>query len=270
VPQPDLSIILPSYRGAEEAARSVGALEELLPATDLTWELLVVDDGGGDFPPGDWRPGGARPRLIRLPGNRGKGAAVRAGMLAASGQVRVYTDIDLPFGASTLPLIVALVRERGFHMVVGDRTLSESSYHLEVGWRRRLASSLFSVFVGRVVTGGFFDTQCGLKGFRGDVADRLFRLARIDRFAFDVELIYLALHHRLDVKRIPVRLERNVTSSVRIGRDSLRMLLDVARIKLLQLRGRYDDPVLAELPLRDLREMGGRAGLNGPASERVG
>jgi dolichyl-phosphate beta-glucosyltransferase len=101
------------------------------------------------------------------------------------------------------------------------------------------------------VTGGFFDTQCGLKGFRGDVAEHLFAAARLNRFAFDVELLYLALVHRLDIKRIPVRLRRNATSSVRLVRDSSRMLLDVLRIKGYQLRGDYRCRALEEIVLAD-------------------
>jgi hypothetical protein len=109
---------------------------------------------------------------------------------------------------------------------------------------RRAASALFTQFVGRIVTGGFFDTQCGLKGVRGDVADALFPILRVNRFAFDVELVYVALKHRLDIKRIPVQLLHNETSSVRLLRDAVRGGSDVLGIKANQLRGRYDSPAL--------------------------
>jgi hypothetical protein len=102
------------------------------------------------------------------------------------------------------------------------------------------------------VTGGFFDTQCGLKGLRGDVADALFPILRVDRFAFDVELVYVALKHRLDIKRIPVRLVHNETSSVRLLRDATRGAVDVFRIKASQLGGRYDAPALDDI-VRGLR-----------------
>jgi dolichyl-phosphate beta-glucosyltransferase len=211
--------------------------------------VLVVDDGGGDFD-GDW-PAEGPVRLLRLPVNRGKGAAVRAGMLAARGRVRLFTDVDLPFELELIPATAAYLDARGFHLAVGDRTLPQSSYVLEVGWRRRLASAVFSRFVGTFLTGGFFDTQCGFKAFRADVAEALFRLARIDRFAFDVELLYVALLYRADIKRIPVRLCNNETSAVRLLRDSLRMLLDVARIRLFAGRGCYDSPALAAIVASD-------------------
>ena len=251
-PEPKLSIVLPCYRAADLAASSVRQLVGFLNETVESWEIIVVDDGGGDF--GDWSHEDWRVRVIRLPRNRGKGAAIREGMRAARGRARIFTDVDLPFDLELLPVIGDYIATLGFHVVVGDRTLPGSSYLLDVGWKRRLASQAFSFFVGKLVTGGFFDTQCGLKGFRGDVADELFRITRVDRFACDVELIYLSLIFRLDIKRVPVTLRRNETSSVRVLRDSVRMLSDVMRMKYFRMRGSYRSAKLESLLLSDLEE----------------
>ena len=263
MPSPEISVVLPCYRGATLARRSVEVLRDFLPSHFATWEVLVVDDGGGDFSalkPAEtfWSDDGPV-RLLTLPVNRGKGAAVRAGMLAARGRVRLFTDVDLPFDLDVLPATVEFIRDRGFHLAVGDRTLPQSHYALNVGWKRRLASALFSQLVGTFLTGGFFDTQCGYKAFRDDVAEELFRMARIDRFAFDVELLYIALLYRTDIKRIPVELLNNETSAVRLVRDSLRMLLDVARIRLHQARGRYESRQLAGLVASDFDAVRGAA-----------
>lgn len=221
-----------------------------------SWETIVVDDGGGDF--------GAEPlgdpdtvRLVRLPENRGKGAAVAAGMLAAGGRVRIFTDVDLPYGLDQIPVMADAVERLGFHAVIGDRTLPGSRYAEDLPAGRRIASALFTQFVGRIVTGGFHDTQCGLKGVRGDVADALFPLLRVRRFAFDVELVYVLLKHRADIHRMPVRLLHNETSSVRLPRDAVHGLADVLRIKLHQVRGDYDAPALARL-LQDDRDRAAR------------
>ncbi len=238
---PELSVVLPSYRDAPRALASADELAAYLEHTDLAWELLLVDDGAGDFP-GELphpRRGRGRIRLIRLPENRGKGAAVRAGMLAATGRCRVFTDADLPFQLSLFPLAVEYLLGRRFHMVVGDRTLPGSRYDLQVDVMRRAASFAFSRFANHVVTGGFYDTQCGFKGFRADVAQAIFSRAIVDRFAFDVEVLYLALKYRLDIKRVPVVLRRNDSSSVHLARDSSRMIRDVFRIKLRQMAGYY-------------------------------
>jgi dolichyl-phosphate beta-glucosyltransferase len=248
-----LSIVLPCFRSADLAARSVQRLADFLPAATESWEVVVIDDGGGDFAPNAFEAE-PRVRLIRLPRNRGKGVAVAHGMRAARGTVRIYTDVDLPYDVELIPAIVHYIRERGFHVVIGDRTLPGSRYLQDIGWRRRMASSVFSAFVGTLVTGGFFDTQCGLKGMRGDVADAVFSLQRLERFAFDVELVYLALYHRLDIKRIPVRLRNNETSSVRLFRDSVQGALDVLRIKYHQVRGYYESDALEKLVTQDFVE----------------
>ena len=214
--------------------------------TGRTWETIVVDDGAGDV---DRRTfaGIDNVTLVALPANRGKGAAVSAGMLAATGRVRIFTDVDLPYGLDHIPVIVDAIERLGFHLVIGDRTLPGSRYSEDLPIGRRIASALFTGFVGRLVTGGFHDTQCGLKGMRGDVADAVFPALRIERFAFDVELVYVALKHRADIRRIPVRLLRNETSSVRLPRDAARGVADVFRIKANQLRGRYACPALVAL-----------------------
>jgi dolichyl-phosphate beta-glucosyltransferase len=253
---PDVSVVLPSYRGAALARRSVAALRASLSAAGRSWEIIVVDDGGGDFSPDEW---GDDPNvtLLRLPKNSGKGAAVRHGMLAASGQARVFTDVDLPFGAGAVDEVLRALAEPDVHLVIGDRTLRESEYHAHVGWPRRAASYLFTAFVGTIVTSGFFDTQCGLKGARGDVAASLFPLLRVRRFAFDVELIYIALKHRLRIVRLPVRLLHNDTSSVRLLRDSLQGVVDIFRIRYHQARGWYHAPELLAIARRDASRSAG-------------
>jgi dolichyl-phosphate beta-glucosyltransferase len=250
---PELSVILPCYRAAPIAASSVKQLHEALAAGFTSWEIIVVDDGGHDVSDALSRLSD-KVRIVRLATNRGKGAAVRAGMLAATGDVRVYTDVDLPYGTAIISAMTRYIAERGFHAVIGDRTLPSAVYREQLTWGRRTASYIFSAVVGRIVTGGFFDTQCGLKAFRGDVAQLLFSMLRIDRFAFDVEVVYVCLKHRLDIKRIPVHLQNNVTSSVRLIRDSLRGMVDIFRIKFYQLTGHYRSADLERVVRADYTE----------------
>ena len=122
--------------------------------------------------------------------------------------------------------------------MIGDRTLPGSAY-ASTGWLRTAVSEFASFSFRTLVTGGIYDTQCGFKIFRGDVGREVFRLSRINGFAIDVEVIYLLLKHRLDVKRIPVRLERNAPSSVRVIRDSAAAFRDIATIRWNWAAGRY-------------------------------
>lgn len=213
-----------------------------------------MDDGGGDFPQDLWDPNEGI-RLIRLAQNRGKGAAVKIGMLAAGGSARIYTDIDLPYGSRTIPVMAEYLLGGTFHLVIGDRRLPGSNYRENLGPIRRVLSALSTKFIGTLVTGGFFDTQCGLKGVRGDVVELLFPMLHINRFAFDVELVYLALRHNCDIKRIPVRLRpAQQRSTVRPVLDTLRGGLDVLSLKLRASRGEYECPALDELTRRDFRD----------------
>ncbi|MEO8577686.1 MAG: glycosyltransferase, partial [Gemmatimonadales bacterium] len=243
-------IVLPCYRAAALARQSVQRLVDAFSGRIPSYEIIVVEDGGNECQTtleGISAGVGGTLRAIALPSNKGKGAAVAAGMRSARGAVRIFTDIDVPYGTTPIMLMETLIRTRGFHMVIGDRTFPQSRYETELPIGRRAASSVFSYITATLVTGGFFDTQCGLKGFRGDVAEEMFNLQTVDRFAFDVELIYLALTYGLEIKRIPVRLETNAGSSVRLGRDSMRTLMDLARIKFHQMSGDYESKSLTNL-----------------------
>jgi glycosyltransferase involved in cell wall biosynthesis len=254
VPSVALSVILPCYRAPSLARASATRLINAFAGRIPTYEIIVVDDGIGDCEPvlRDLpTPPGGKVTVITLPENRGKGGAVAAGMKAASGRVRIFTDVDIPYGTTPIMLVESLIRNRGFHIVTGDRTFPQSRYETELSFGRRLASRVFSKITATLVTGGFFDTQCGLKGFRGDIAESLFALQTVERFAFDVELIYLALTYGLEIKRIPVMLESNTTSSVQLGRDAIQTFIDVARIKLHQLRGDYESVELRGLVARE-------------------
>lgn len=263
-----LSVVLPCYRSANLAGESADRLAAFLERAGFSYEIVVVDDGGRDFPP-DAFSDRDDVRLVRLEQNRGKGAAVRAGMLAACGDVRVFTDVDLPYDLDLIVVMRECILAQGYHLVIGDRTLPGSAYADITSGKRRVASALFSAFVGRIVTGGFFDTQCGLKAVRGDLADMIFPLVQIDRFAFDVELVYLALKHRLDIKRIPVQLRNNQTSTVRLFRDSARGVVDVFRIKYHQLRGHYRGEAIDRVLHDEFVEMRDRVRQSGTADGAV-
>lgn len=230
-PQPYLSIVIPSYRSAGVLAANLPVLLEHLGQKSYAWEVLVVDDGSGD--------GGETEKAVQAlgctflanPVNMGKGAAVRRGMHHATGQFRLFTDADIPFETEAIDRFVHYLDFKEFDIVIGDRTLPDSHYYDRITSGRNRASKIFSFVVGRFVTTGVPDTQCGLKGFRAAVADDIFSVAILDRFAFDVELMYIALKRNYDIKRLPVTLRSSDGSSVSVLRHSLQMLTDLLRIK---------------------------------------
>jgi dolichyl-phosphate beta-glucosyltransferase len=117
--------------------------------------------------------------------------------------------------------------------------LDESNYFNEISAKRRFGSGFFTFIVGRFITTGISDTQCGLKGFRAAVADDLFRASRINGFTFDVELMYISLKRNYDIKKIPVSLRSQDGSSVSVLRHGFGMVLDLLRIKRNHMLGKY-------------------------------
>lgn len=234
-----LSVIIPSYKGAEVLRKNVPELIAYLRQKNISSEIIIVDDGSGD--------NGLTEKVAREmgclffanPQNMGKGAAVRNGMLKARGDFRIFTDVDIPFQLDAFDRFLKYLDDKEFDLVIGDRTLPGSSYFTEIPAIRKFGSNVFSFIVGRFVAGGHFDTQCGMKGFRAAAAEDIFSVSRINGFAFDVELLYISLKRNYDIKRLPVVLRCQEGSSVSVLRHGFGMLIDLNKIKWNQVRGKY-------------------------------
>lgn len=235
-----LSIVLPSYRSADVLGSQLPPFLAWLKGTGISYEVIVVDDGSDDDGATEAVAKATGCKYIGLKTNSGKGAAVRTGMQAARGEYRVFTDADIPFDFEAVGRFLIYLRDKQFDIVIGDRRLPESRYFSHVKGARKLGSDVFTFFVGRFVTTGFSDTQCGIKGFTAHVADDLFSVTRLSGFAFDVEVLYVALKRNYDIKRLPVHFRSSHEgSSVRLMKHGPGMVLDLFRIKGNQLRGRY-------------------------------
>ena len=236
-----LSIVLPSYKDAELLRSQLPAFIAWLNAKIGSYELIIVDDGSDDAGATENIAKENKVIFIRQEKNSGKGAAVRKGMLAAKGEYRIFTDADIPFEFEAIENFLHYIKEKEFDIAIGDRRLSESNYFSKIKGARKVGSNIFTFFVGRFITTGFSDTQCGIKGFKGEVADDLFSVARLNGFAFDVEILYIALKRNYDIKRLPVHFRSNHDdSSVSLMRHAPGMLMDLFRIKWNHLRGKYN------------------------------
>jgi len=203
-------------------------------------EIVVVDDGSSDDTADQARQAGAD-QVIRLPVNRGKGAAVRVGMLAATGSAVVFTDADLSYSPDQVKRVRDEV-ERGWDAVVGSRVHPEASPLVPAGLVRQLSGRVFNVLTRLVLSRTFGDTQCGLKGFHHDTAQKLFALACIDGFAFDVEILWLCQHLDVPIVEVPVELASGEGSTVRLPAEAVHMIRDLVRIRRLARTGGYDWP----------------------------
>lgn len=233
-----LSVVIPAFQEEALIGGTVRAISEELAAKlePDTFEVLVVDDGSADQTARVAAEAGAR--VERLAENQGKGGALRAGVAAADGACVVFTDADLAYSQSLLIDVLDLV-EQGWDVVVGSRRHDDTNTLVRAGRLRELGGRLINILTHIVLLGSFRDTQCGLKGFRGDVGKTIFERTRISGFAFDVELFLIAEQDRLSLTEIPVSVTNRSGSSVRIVGDTVQLLLNLFRIRYWAGAGRY-------------------------------
>ncbi len=235
-----LSVVIPAYHEGNRIDATIDELRTTIGETigdDL--EIVVVDDGSTDDTAE--RAAAAGVRVIQLATNQGKGAAVRAGMLEARGRSIVFTDADLAYPPEAV-LSILRELEDGWDIVVGSRQHEETTTLVRARRIRQLGGRLINAMTHLVLLGHFRDTQCGIKGFRSDVAKSIFRRCRIDRFGFDVEIFCIAELDRRSLLEVPVSVRNSESSSVRLVRDTTLLMVDLIRIRRWAGEGVYRRP----------------------------
>jgi dolichyl-phosphate beta-glucosyltransferase len=230
----ELSLVIPSYNEAERLPTTLERATAYLEANCPDSEIIVVDDGSSDDTARVAEAalaGRARDRVLRFPENRGKGAAVRAGMLAARGRSVLFSDADFSTPIEEESHLRGALAE-GADIAIGSRAEPESRITRRQGVLRESMGRTFNVLIRLLGLSRFRDTQCGFKMFSREAAQTIFPEARLDRFAFDVEILLLAELAGFRVEAIPVEWRDDPASRVHMIRDSARMILEVFRIRL--------------------------------------
>ena len=247
---PSLSIVVPAFNEAARLGASLRAILDYLSENAAGSELIVVDDGSTDDTAAVAERSladapGLSARLIRLEQNRGKGYAVRKGVLVARANIVLFSDADLSTPITETSKVVEPIEAGECDLTFGSRALDRRLIGVHQSWRREQGGRVFNLIV-RLATGlPFWDTQCGFKAFRMSVCRPLIEAARIDRFGFDVELLYLAHLAQLRLREVPVRWDHNPGSKVEVLRDSFRMMDEVRRIRREVDRGVYSEAISA-------------------------
>jgi dolichyl-phosphate beta-glucosyltransferase len=232
-----LSVIVPAYNEERRLPalldRLVNDGEAVVDAAGATLlDVVIVDDGSTDATPSILAAAASRltfVRVIRFGANRGKGAAVRAGVFAADGGRILVTDVDLSTPLDDLASLAAAL-EGGADVAIGSRSTKGSQVLVHQPRHRELMGKTFNLLL-RMLTGiPWRDTQCGFKLFRADAARRLFALQRVDGFAFDAELCVNARRIGISIAEVPVRWLDNGDTRVHLIRSSARMAADLVRI----------------------------------------
>jgi dolichyl-phosphate beta-glucosyltransferase len=239
---PDLSVVIPAYNESRRLGASLDRILGVLPAPGFVVETIVVDDGStdGTAAVASAHVGGWPGRVVVLPTNRGKGHAVRRGLLEAAAPWVLVTDADLSCPIEEYRSLSEAARTRGLDVVIGSRALPGSRV-VEAQHPVRAGMGKAFNYVLRPMTGlPFRDTQCGFKLLNRERVRPLVDRLRVDGFAYDVELLVLCRRAGLRVGEVPVVWRNSPASHVRLLRDPVRMLLDLVRIWWRLCRGVYD------------------------------
>ncbi len=236
----ELSVIIPAYN---EEVRVEKTLQEIVTylAGRLSYEIIVVDDGSID---GTYevcqkflclnRCG----KILRNVQNRGKGYSVRKGMLEANGELRLFSDADMSTPIDQVEKLIDTIRE-GYDIAIGSRSIAGSNIELRQPFYREFMGKIFNFLVQTIAVRGIIDTQCGFKLFTEGAARSIFSRQYINRFSFDVEVLFVARKLGYRVKEIPITWINSPASKVNPVTDSIRMLRDLFYVRLKDLKGGY-------------------------------
>ena len=236
---PELSLVIPCYNEANRIGPTIEAVLAFLTTKPYASEVILVLDGCTDdtarvLGPFAGRQVNCDVRIVENPVNRGKGACTRQGMLAASGQLRIFTDADLSYPISGIDRFVDELQNAD--VVIASRETSGIKY---ATMTRRAITTLSRFVMDRFFVRGIPDTQAGFKGFRADVARDLFGHQRVNGFGFDAEILYVAQMRKYRIVPVVLSWEDVPGSKVRIARDVPKMALELCAILANRAQGRY-------------------------------
>ena len=246
-PSVDLSIVIPAFNEGTRLPATLTALMAFLDRDARRAEVIIVDDGSRDDTSAQVRRFeslDARVRLIRLPQNRGKGYAVRTGIVNSAGSLVLFADAD---GATPFEELARLEAQlqAGARVAIGSRGVRDRTTRVQARLYRRVLGRLFHAVVRTFAVHGITDTQCGFKLFDAEAAHDLFSRMRMTGFSFDVEVLLMAIRSGYRVAEVPVNWTHQPGSKVRVLRDGLLMARDVLRIRANAVAGVYDEPHIA-------------------------
>jgi len=233
--RPALSVVVPALNEEDRLPRTLERITSHLGRRGGAYEVLVVDDGSRDGTAARAEAAGAI--VLRNEGNRGKGFAVRRGMLAARGARRLMTDADLSTPIEELDRLSARM-DAGSDVVIGSRALAGARIEVRQPWYRENMGRLFNLFVRALAVPGLMDTQCGFKLFSAAAARDVFSAACLDGFSFDVEVLFLARKKGYRIAEVPVLWRNDAASRVSLVRGFL-AFPDLLRIRANDWSGRY-------------------------------
>ncbi len=227
-----LSLVIPFFNEALRFTKTLPEISRFFSSFPEKCELIFVDDGSTDAST-DILAQNLQTIpycLLRNPSNQGKGSAVRQGMLTAKGRYILFSDADLSTPLAEVLSFLPLL-ESNYDIVIGSRALSESRVEIHQNWMREFMGKVFNRIARLLSFRGIQDSQCGFKCFRRQTAHDLFSKQKLNGFAFDAEILYIAQKRNCRILEKPVLWRNEPQSRVHVLLDPLRMFIDLCKIR---------------------------------------
>ncbi|MGB8261569.1 MAG: dolichyl-phosphate beta-glucosyltransferase [Terracidiphilus sp.] len=243
------SIVIPAYNESARIPSTLASVVGCIRARGWPAEVIVVNDGSTDATAAvvrEFMRSAPEVRMLENPGNRGKGYSVRAGMLAAQGEVAMFTDSDLSAPIEEAERLFAAI-EAGAEIAIGSRWLESGRQTHRQPLYRQFFGRCFNAVTRAVMGLPFADTQCGFKAFTRITAQTVFQLQTIERWGFDPEILFIAIKRGYRIKEVPVSWAHDERTRMSYLKDGMKMLEEVAIIRWNALTGRYRRQIEASL-----------------------
>jgi glycosyltransferase involved in cell wall biosynthesis len=242
-----LSIVIPAYNEEKRIGLSLDSVLSFLGTQAYRTEVIVVDDGSSDETASrvsdrvvKYADAGHQLRVVTNTPNRGKGYSVKRGLIEAQGEIVLFSDADFSSPITEAPKLIDPISNDRADVTFGSRALDRKLIGVHQPALRDFGGRVFNVFMKTITGLNFKDTQCGFKAFRREPALPVFKLQSIERFGFDPEVLYIAKKQGLRLLEVPVVWNDSEGTTVSYFSDSIRMTTDLIRIRLNDLRGRYE------------------------------
>ncbi len=246
-----LSIVIPAFNEEKRLGDTLDRIADYVRGSSIHSEIIVVDDGSMDETAEIVRTASLRHsnvRLVQNEENMGKGFSIRRGILASKGTLVLVTDADLSAPIEEFDTLFKVLREYDHDIVIGSRGMDPSKIEIKQPWLRRVMGKVFNGVVRAITKLPFKDTQCGFKLMVREKVAPIIEIMKVNRFSYDVELLFLAHRFGLRIAEVPVVWRDSRATRVKMIGDSFNMVWDVAKIRMDYKRGKYGEKKEKDIP----------------------
>jgi len=236
-----ISIIIPCYNEENRLQKTLPICISYLKKKDFSWEIIIINDGSTDKTVSvaqRWQKRYHNIKIHNLKDNLGKGAAIRKGVFLSNGEYIIFFDADLSVPIENIEIFLKALKN--YDLAIGVRRHPQSKIIRHQPWYREFMGHFFTKLVNLILLRGIYDATCGFKGFRSHIARKIFQKQKINRWAFDAEILFLAQRDNFSLAQIPVSWSDNSDTRVQLFKSTIGAFLDLLKIRYYNFCGKYN------------------------------